>query len=73
MLNQSENRISRTASENLVRVPLCTVSISHSLRLMNGYLRFWEKKKDTDHMGRVRTALTSTGLHVRGRHVVSGH
>lgn len=35
MLNQSEKRISRTASENLVRVPLCTASISHSLWLMN--------------------------------------
>lgn len=35
MLNQCEKCISRTASENLVRVLLCTASISHSLWLMN--------------------------------------
>lgn len=45
MLNQSEKCISRTALENLVRIPLRTASISHSLRLMNGYLRFCNKER----------------------------
>lgn len=38
MLTQTEQCTSRTASEDLVRTPLGTWSMSHSLGLMNGDL-----------------------------------
>lgn len=38
MLTQTEECMSRTASEDVVRTPLGTWSMSHSLGLMNGDL-----------------------------------
>lgn len=50
MLNQSEKSISGAVSDNLARVPLCSVSISHSLRLLDDYLRPQRKETDTVHI-----------------------